>query len=245
MGRLRLAVLDRDSGFRVVLGRRMADLAWEYKALGVAVQPARLVNLGLDVVVVNPDVLGAGKWRWLETLCAAPGRPGVIVCTEGASVAERVRGLRLGIDDWLGKPCHPDELIARIEAVARHRVPAGSESGAPLIVGEVEINLGRRQAFVAGESLDFTRREFQVFELLARSPSAALRRETIFELVWLMPMPRDDRSVDVVVHKIRRKLSEASPGWRYVHTVRAFGYGVAAVPFDITPPNLTDEGATR
>ncbi len=243
---LRLAVLDRDSGFHVVLERRIADLAWHYKAFGGSVRAARLVDLGFDVVVVNPDVLGAGRWRWLETLCAAPGGPAVIVCTEGAGVVERVRGLRLGLDDWIGKPCHPDELIARIEAVLRHRVGIGSAPDPSLVIGEVEINLGRRQAFAAGESLDLTRREFQVLELLARNPSVALRRETIFELVWLMPMPREDRSVDVVVHKIRRKLQTASPGWNYVHTVRAYGYGVAAVPFAAKPPKLTStEGSER
>jgi DNA-binding response OmpR family regulator len=243
---LRLAVLDRDSGFHVVLERRMADLDWQYKALGSPVRPARLVDLGFDVVVVNPVVLGPGRWRWLETLCAAPGRPAVIVCTEGAGVVERVRGLRLGVDDWVGKPCHPDELIARIEAVLRHRVGIGSKEEVPLVIGEVEINLAQRQAFADGESLDLTRREFQILELLARNPSVALRRETIFELVWLAPMPREDRSVDVVVHKIRRKLQAASPGWNYVHTVRSFGYGVAAVPFEAKPPKLTPtEGNQR
>lgn len=187
-------------------------------------------------------MLGAGRWRWLETLCAAPGRPAVIVCTEGASAAQRVHGLRLGVDDWLGKPCHPDELIARSEAVTRHGAGAGPHAGVPLLVGEVEINLDRRQAFVNGEPLDLTRREFQVFELLSRSPAEALRRETIFELVWSTPMPREDRSVDVVVHKIRRKLKKASPGWRYLHTVRAFGYGVVAVPLAETSHKLTTPG---
>jgi DNA-binding response OmpR family regulator len=223
----------------------MAQRAWQYKAFGTPVRPARLVDLNLDAVIVNPDVLGAGRWRWLETLCAVPGRPGVVVCTEGATAGERVRGLRLGVDDWLGKPCHPDELIARVEAVVRHTIANESESREPLVLGEVEINLGRHQAFAAGGSVDLTRREFQVFELLARSPSVALHRETIFELVWLSSMPREDRSVDVVIHKLRRKLLAASPGWRYVHTVRAFGYGVAAVRLGESSPEWASPGGPR
>ena len=74
---------------------------------------------------------------------------GVIVCTGQSSVAQRVRGLRLGADDWVTKPCHPEELIARIEAVVRRRKRADVrvEKG-PVVIGEVEIRADQFQAFV-------------------------------------------------------------------------------------------------
>ena len=98
---------------------------------------------------------------------------GVIVCTQGATVAQRVRGLRLGADDWISKPCHPEEVIARIEAVVRrHRRGQTREDVGPLVAGELEIRPDRFQAYVGGESLEFTRREF---ELLTCSPSTPAR----------------------------------------------------------------------
>ena len=69
---------------------------------------------------------------------------GVIVCTQGATLAQRVRGLRLGADDWVDKPCHPEEVMARIEAVVRrHRRGGRREDAGPLVAGELEIRADR------------------------------------------------------------------------------------------------------
>src|SRR6185437_3677863 len=108
-------------------------------------------------------VLGPQGWTYLEKLCARLPGLGVVVCTGQSSVAQRVRGLRLGADDWVTKPCHPEELIARVEAVARRRrrseTPAAS---APVTAGEVEVRADQFQAFVGDRSVDLTRREFEL-----------------------------------------------------------------------------------
>ena len=115
-------------------------------------------------------MLGPQGWNYLEKLCARLPGLGVIVCTGQSSVAQRVRGLRLGADDWMTKPCHPEELIARVEAVVRRRKRAEArvERG-PLVVGEVEIRPDQFQAFVGGVSVDLTRREFELIQLLAEA----------------------------------------------------------------------------
>ena len=98
---------------------------------------------------------------------ALPGL-GVVVCTGRSTVAQRVRGLRLGADDWLTKPCHPEELIARVEAVGRRRRRAEPRADvAPVLAGELEVRADQFQAFVDGRSIDLTRREFELIELLS------------------------------------------------------------------------------
>ena len=135
-----------------------------------------------------------------------------VVCTGQSTVAQRVRGLRLGADDWLTKPCHPEELIARVEAVVRRRRRAEARSsGGPITAGEIEIRSDRFQAFVARRSIDLTRREFELIELLADAEGRVLEREEIYQRVWGYAMARGDRSVDVFVRKLRQKLEKASP----------------------------------
>ena len=104
---LRLAVIDGDSGFLHVLEKRVRARGWQQRVLPGAVPIEELVALRLGALVVDLAVLGAPGWAYLEQVCAAlPALP-VIVCTGPSTVAQRVRALRLGADDWLGKPCHP------------------------------------------------------------------------------------------------------------------------------------------
>jgi DNA-binding response OmpR family regulator len=156
---------------------------------------------------------------------------GLVVCTGPSSVSQRVRGLRAGADDWVTKPCHPEELIARVEAVVRRRKRAETRVDVgPLVVGEVEVRADQFQAFVGGASVDLTRREFELIQLLAEAEGQVLQREEIYERVWGYAMVHGDRSVDVFVRKLRQKLERASPGWRYIHTHFGIGYRFAGEP---------------
>jgi DNA-binding response OmpR family regulator len=153
-----------------------------------------------------------------------------------------VRGLRLGADDWISKPCHPEEVIARVEGVVRRRRRTTSRTESkPLSVGEVEIRSDHFQAFVAGRSIELTRREFELIELLALAEGRVLEREEIYSRLWGYAMVRGDRSVDVFVRKLRQKLEKASPDWRYIHTHFGIGYRFAAEPLDgASPPAGSD-----
>jgi DNA-binding response OmpR family regulator len=225
---LRIAVVDTDSGFLQVLSKRLERLGWEHRVLASAVPTDDIVSMRLGALVIDLSVLGPQAWEYLEKLAGElPGLP-IIVCTGQSTVAQRVRGLRLGADDWLQKPCHPEELIARVEAVVRRRrhAEARNEVG-PIAAGEIEIRADRFQAFVDGLSVDLTRREFELIELLASAEGRVLEREEIYQRVWGYAMARGDRSVDVFVRKLRQKLEKASPGWRYIHTHFGVGYRFA------------------
>ena len=236
---LRVAVLDRDTGFLQVLDKRLERMGWERRLLASSVSPQAIVPMRLSAVIVDLAVLGPSCWEWLERVCTELPEMPVVVCTGSSTVAQRVRGLRLGADDWLTKPCHPEELIARVEAVVRRRRRLESpQDSLPILAGEVEIHHDQYQAFVEGMSLDLTRREFELIELLAGSGGRVLEREFIYQRLWGYSMVRGDRSVDVFVRKLRQKLERVSPEWRYIHTHFGIGYRFAAEPLGVGEPEL-------
>ena len=222
---IRLAVIDDDSGFVTVLSKRIEATGWQHRQVASAVPPEELVAMKLNALLIDPAVLGDEGWSYLERVCGMLPDLGVIVCTGRSTVAQRVRGLRLGVDDWIAKPCHPEEAMARIEAVSRRRRRSRPDAEAgPLVAGEMEIRADQFQAFVAGTSLDLTRREFELLLLLADAEGQVLEREAIYQRVWGYAMAHGDRSVDVFVRKLRQKLEKRSPGWAYIHTHFGVGY---------------------
>jgi DNA-binding response OmpR family regulator len=235
---LRIAVLDRDSGFIQVLSKRLDRLGWEHRVLASPVPPEAVVSMRLSALVVDLAVLGPQAWTWLERLCEALPELGIVVCTGPSTVAQRVRGLRLGADDWVTKPCHPEEVIARVQSVVRRRRRSTTRAEAkPVLAGEVVIRTDRFQAFVGEHSIDLTRREFELIELLASAEGRVLEREEIYSRLWGYTMVRGDRSVDVFVRKLRQKLEKASPSWRYIHTHFGIGYRFAAESLEVVDPD--------
>jgi len=225
-GPLRLAVLDSDSGFVRVLIKRLEGMGWHHRRLEAAPRVEEFVAMRVNALVVDLAVLGPNAWDFLGRVSAELPGMGIVVCTGRSSVAQRVRGLRLGADDWVTKPCHPEEVLARVEAVVRrrkHSAPGGFED-APLVAGDLEIRADQFQAFAAGRSLDLTRREFEVLQLLSRAAGKVIQREEIYAQVWGYAMAHGDRSVDVFIRKVRQKLETASPGWDYIHTHFGVGY---------------------
>ncbi len=227
-GSLRVAISDGDTGFVQVLAKRLDRLGWEHRVLPGAVPVDRLVAMRLGALVLDLALLGPHAWEYLERVTRElPALP-VIVCTGQSTVSQRVRGLRMGADDWVTKPCHPEELIARIEAVARRQRQADGPSEEKVLAGEIEVRPDQFQVFAHGTSIDLTRREFELIQLLAAAEGRVLEREEIYQRVWGYTMAHGDRSVDVFVRKLRSKLQAASPDWNYIHTHFGVGYRFAA-----------------
>jgi DNA-binding response OmpR family regulator len=131
-----------------------------------------------------------------------------------------------------------------VEAVVRRRKRADARvPAAPVSIGELEVRADQFQAFAGGMSVDLTRREFELIQLLAEAEGQVLQREEIYERVWGYAMVHGDRSVDVFVRKLRQKLERASPGWRYIHTHFGIGYRFAAEPVEGTEPEVVAEAA--
>jgi DNA-binding response OmpR family regulator len=238
---IRLAVIDGDSGFVTVLAKRTEAAGWQQRQVASAIPPEELVAMKLNALLLDPAILGEDGWPYLERVCGMLPDLGVVVCTGRSTVAQRVRGLRLGVDDWITKPCHPEEAMARIEAVSRRRRRSRPRAEAgPLVAGELEIRADQFQAFVSGESLDLTRREFELLQLLAEAEGQVLEREAIYQRVWGYAMAHGDRSVDVFVRKLRQKLEKRSPGWGYIHTHFGVGYRFDPEPADAAAARIAE-----
>src|SRR5947209_996063 len=114
----RVALIDDDRGFATVLERRFAALGWESQLIAYAPAAHHLAPMRLHALLLNPALSGLA---YIESTAAAMPGLGLIVCSGPASVADRVCALRAGADDWIAKPCHPEEVVARIQAVLRRR----------------------------------------------------------------------------------------------------------------------------
>jgi DNA-binding response OmpR family regulator len=231
---MRVAVIDEDSGFVTVLAKHLERAGADCRVLAAARAAEAVASLRVNAIVVDPAVFGRDSWLALQRLCALFPHYGVVVCTGPSRVADRVRGLRLGADDWVTKPCHPEEVLARVEASIRSRRGGDAlPGGAPLVTGELEIRRDQYQVYAGARCADLTRREFEVIELLAGADGRLIEREQIYARVWGYSMVHGDRSVDVYVRKLRRKLGEISPGWQYIHTHFGIGYRFAAEPLAV------------
>jgi DNA-binding response OmpR family regulator len=226
-----LVVVSSDTSLVMPVLARADRSGWRATHLADVPDAPELHGLRANMVVVDRDLLGPGWETDLALLASSCERAALVVCAGPSSVAERVRALRLGADDWMTKPCHPEELLARCEAALR-RVRFQDEVTDDLVAGDLEVRLDRYDAFAQGRPAGLSRREFELLLALAQADGAVVEREAVYAQVWGYAMARGDRSVDVFVRKLRTKLAVVSPGWRYVHTQFGVGYRFAAVRED-------------
>jgi len=227
---VKVALIDDDSGLLTVLERRFDALRWERQLLDGPRTAADLAELRLHALIVNPALTGSD---YVEMVGRELPGLALLVVSAPAPVADRVRGLRAGADDWITKPCHPEDLIARVQAVLRRRRAVGlSAADDAIIAAELAIRPDRFDAYVDERSAGLSRREFELLRELAAADGRVLEREEIYSRVWGYTMARGDRSVDVFVRKVRQKLERVSPHWRYLHTHFGVGYRFAPEPAD-------------
>jgi DNA-binding response OmpR family regulator len=189
----------RREGHRVV---RATDGEAALSLIAGAAPALVVLDVGLPE---GPD--GFEVCRRLRSRPATAHLP-VILLTARDDEVERVVGLELGADDYVTKPFSPRELVARVKAVLR-RTAAGPARPSVLAAGEVEVDLGRREARVAGSVVPLATREFDLLAHLARHPGLALSRRQLLDGVWGEGWVGDERTVDVHVRQLRRKLGDA------------------------------------
>jgi DNA-binding response OmpR family regulator len=222
---VKVAFIDNDTGLVTVLNRRLAALRWQSEVLQYAPGPEQLTALRLHALLLNPALTGLD---YIERISSTMPALALVVISAPAPVGDRVRGLRAGADDWITKPVHPEEIVARIQAVLRRRrgeLPLDQE---PIVAGEITIRPDMFDAYAGDEPAGLSRKEYELLWELAEAAGRVLEREHIYQRVWGYTMVRGDRSVDVFVRKLRTKLERISPNWRYVHTHFGVGYRFAA-----------------
>ncbi|WP_419851253.1 response regulator transcription factor [Candidatus Poriferisocius sp.] len=145
----------------------------------------------------------------------------IIMLTARDSEVDRVLGLELGADDYVTKPFSPRELVARIRAVLR-RTDGAPQAALPAVleVGDVEVDIARREVRLGGNPVPITAREFDLLQYLAENLGLALSRRQLLDGVWGYDWVGDERTVDVHVLQLRKKLGDALN----ITTVRGVGY---------------------
>ncbi|MEU9783808.1 response regulator transcription factor [Streptomyces phaeochromogenes] len=222
-----LLIVEDDPTIRTPLIRALRER-------GHAVAAAHTAMSGLqtalderpDLVVLDlglPDLDGIELLRMLRAVSPVP----VIIATARDDEAEIVRGLDAGADDYVVKPFTAAQLDARVRAVLRRGANSQGAASAT-VVGDLRIDPGTREASLAGTALDLTPREFDLLHHLAgRAGQVVTKRELLTE-VWQVPYGSADKTVDVHLSWLRRKLGESAQQPRYLHTVRGVGVRLSA-----------------
>lgn len=183
----------------------------------------------LDVMI--PLVNGFDVLRQLRTKVGTP----VVMLTARGEEVDRIVGLELGADDYLPKPFNPRELVARIRAILRRTRQERDHLMTPpamkkLHIGDVEMDMATRVVFRSGEKIDLTAVEFNLLEILLRRAGELVPREELIQTVLgRSPYPYD-RSIDVHVSKLRKKLGHHVSGVERIKTVRSVGYLYTLTP---------------
>jgi|WetSurMetagenome_2_1015567.scaffolds.fasta_scaffold459344_1 two-component system, OmpR family, alkaline phosphatase synthesis response regulator PhoP len=172
----------------------------------------------LDLML--PGIDGLEVCRTIRKNSSTVALPIMMVTAKGEE-SDIVAGLELGADDYLVKPFSPRVLVARVKTILRRRKRSGGESTAPIEARNIAIHPGRREVLVAGKPVELTNMEFRVLQFLASQPGWVFTRYQIVEGVRGENYPVTDRSVDVLITGLRKKLGSAG---EYIETVRGVGY---------------------
>jgi two-component system copper resistance phosphate regulon response regulator CusR len=179
-----------------------------------------------DLIVLDVMLPGIDGWGVLQALREDGRQLPVLFLTARDDVADRVRGLELGADDYLVKPFAFSELLARIRTLLRRGKAKEPEL---LVVADLELDMLKRRATRQGQRIDLTAKEFALLLLLMRRQGEVLSRALIASQVWDMNFDSDTNVVDVAIKRLRTKVDDPF-ATRLIHTVRGMGYVLEARP---------------
>ena len=216
-----ILIIEDDQRIRQSLSSRLAERGHEVDATGTAMSGVEAAVSGtFDVVVLDlglPDIDGSEALRMIRAVVDVP----VVVATARDDETEIVRLLDAGADDYVVKPYSAEHLEARIRAVLRR---AGAEPGQRVLtVGEIAVDLDAQDAAFQGRSLNLTAREFELLAYLAERPGTMVSKRQLLAEVWHQPYGGADKTVDVHLSWLRKKLGESAANPKYIHTRRGVG----------------------
>jgi len=167
------------------------------------------------------DTSGLQVCRRLRANEATRALP-IIMLTARKTEVDRVVALELGADDYVTKPFSPQELVARVRALLRRAAPRSQQPSSELRCGRLRMNLGSHEVSVDGRAVPLTLREFELLRFFVQHADKAFSRAQLLDAVW--PRRMDERSVDVHVRRLRRRLEQAGVVPQVLVTVRGVGY---------------------
>ena len=179
-----------------------------------------------DIILLDltlPDISG---YEVLRTLRAAKIKTPILILSGMAGIEDKVKGLGFGADDYLTKPFHKDELVARIQAIVRR---SKGHAQSVITTGDLIVNLDEKTVAIAGSYVKLTGKEYQILELLALRKGTTLTKEMFLNHLYGGMDEPELKIIDVFICKLRKKLANASQGKNYIETVWGRGYVLTMV----------------
>jgi DNA-binding response OmpR family regulator len=220
-----ILIIDDDEQLNERLGRYLRKFDFTVMSATSPGEGLRLLEKELpDLVILDVMLPEMDGFEALQKMRARGDVP-VIMLTARGDVDDRITGLDLGADDYLPKPFSPRELVARIQTVLRrHRARPDRGKYAERRFGELSVNLGNGTVTLAGESVALTDLEFRILSVFVRNAGTTMHRDRLLDQVRGVEWDAFDRSIDVLISRLRQKLGDDPKNPRYIKTVWGTGY---------------------
>jgi two-component system KDP operon response regulator KdpE len=228
MSVVQLLLVEDDASIRGALIRALTERGHAVTSMPTAMEALQhVLDTPPDLILLDLGLPGLGGYEALRMMRAVSSIP-VVVVTARDNEAEIIRVLDAGADDYVIKPFGAGQIDARIRAVLRRAAQGGPQEGGDLEVGGLRLDPYGHEATLDGAPLDLSRREFDLLHYLALHAGQVVTRRDLLTHVWRMPYGGADKTVDVHVSWLRRKLGETAQQPRYLHTVRGVGIKLSA-----------------
>jgi DNA-binding response OmpR family regulator len=225
---LRIAIIEDDEVVGYTLKLYLEQAGYEPVIARDGIRGLEMAS-GKDVALVILDLMIPGiSGHEICTRLRQESTVPIMMLTARASEDDRITGLELGADDYVTKPFHPREVVARVQALLRRTPPQQSAPPPPIVVRELEVNCWGRSVSLRGQPVAVTPTEFRLLEVLARSPGRVFTREELLARAFGPDFDGMDRTVDVHITNLRRKI-ETNGGQHYIVTVHGVGYRLGDV----------------
>jgi two-component system, OmpR family, response regulator CpxR len=221
----RLLIIDDDVRLAEMLVEYLAPEGIELTAVASGIQGLRNAQReNYELIILDVMLPGLSGYDVLKQLREAGSKTPVLMLTARGDDVDRIVGLDLGADDYLPKPFNPRELLARIKAILRRTTEPEGEEPVELKVGDLRVNLRRREAWLGESSLKLTNAEFVILVTLMRSPGDVVSREALTRTALGRQLLPDDRSLDTHISNLRRKLGSDADADVLIRSIRGSGY---------------------
>jgi len=229
---LKILVVEDEAPVRELLASTLMVEGFAVDEAADAETAERLLDSRLPSLILLdwmlPGMNGLEFTRWMkrdETLKQIP----IIMLTARGDVVDRVSGLEIGADNYIGKPFEPRELVARIQSILR-RVTAAESASPVLRFDGIEIDSSTNEARVDGQRVELTSMEFRLLEILAKRAGRKVSRDDVLNELRGIDAAIMTRSVDIMISRLRQKLGDSVKPPRFIQTIWGRGYSVIGIP---------------
>ena len=221
---MRILIIEDDKDVASFIRNGLAQAGWNVDVADNGKDGLFLATTeSYDALVVDRMLPGVDGLTLIRTLRASENATPVLILSALGEVDDRVKGLKAGGDDYLVKPFAFSELLARLEALDRRSKSAGEATATTLKVGDLELDLLRREVRRGGQNIDLQPREFQLLEFLMRHAGQVVTRTMLLEGVWDYHFDPQTNVIDVHISRLRSKIDRGFDR-ALLHTVRGVGY---------------------